>query len=200
MEVSEEHRELNVLALNETEPPRNSIKCGLRTALDWKPRTPPLIYELPPDVRPKTPWGIPISLFRDYKFDDQAHLAECFEFDWKCSKLLRVVKNLDEQAAVKEVLRNNYGAIREAYKYYAAVGCSGGIFSVGVNAFTDLWANCRLIDGSVFKLADIDFNMKATCYNEIKNNPRNPGTALVRFEFMEIIVRIAMDKYYKSGH
>jgi hypothetical protein len=68
-----------------------------------------------------------------------------------------------------------------------------------VNAFTDLCSNCRLIDGSGFKLADIDFNMKATCYNEVKNNPRNPGNVLVRFEFMEILTRIAIDKYYKTG-
>jgi hypothetical protein len=56
-----------------------------------------------------------------------------------------------------------------------------------------------LVDGTGFKLADIDFNMKATCFNEVKSNPRNPGNALVRFEFMEILVRIASDKYFKTG-
>jgi hypothetical protein len=52
---------------------------------------------------------------------------------------------------------------------------------------------------STFKLADLDFNMKATLYSEIKNNPRNPPNALIRFQWMEIVVRIAVDKYYKTG-
>lgn len=55
------------------------------------------------------------------------------------------------------------------------------------------------MDPEGFKLADVDFNIKATCYNEVKNNPRNPANALVRFEFMEILARAAIDKYYKTG-
>lgn len=40
--------------------------------------------------------------------------------------------------------------------------------------------------------------MKATLYSEIKNNPRKPPNSLIRFQFMEIFVRLALDKYYKS--
>jgi hypothetical protein len=48
-------------------------------------------------------------------------------------------------------------------------------------------------------LADLDFQIKSTLYNEVKNNPLNPANALVRYEFMEIIVRIGLDKYYRSN-
>jgi hypothetical protein len=41
--------------------------------------------------------------------------------------------------------------------------------------------------------------MKATLYADVKNNPMNPGNALVRYEFMELLARIALDKYYKTG-
>lgn len=44
----------------------------------------------------------------------------------------------------------------------------------------------------------MDFNLKATLYNDTKKNPRNPANALVRFEWLEIIVRIAYDKYYRT--
>jgi hypothetical protein len=59
-----------------------------------------------------------------------------------------VIKNPDEREAVKALMKKNWQVIRETYKYYAAIGCSGGIFSVGVNAFTDLCTNCGIIDGT----------------------------------------------------
>jgi len=37
-------------------------------------------------------WTIPKSLFKDYKFDNEKYLDRCFEFDWECSRILRVVK------------------------------------------------------------------------------------------------------------
>jgi hypothetical protein len=67
-----------------------------------------------------------------------------------------------------------------------------------MNSYTEFATHTGIID-SKFGLSDIDFNMKATLYSEIKNNPRNPANALVRFQWLEIIVRIAIDKYYKTG-
>jgi hypothetical protein len=58
-------------------------------------------------------------------------------------------------------------------------------------------SQCGLLDSN-FLLADLDFQIKSTLYNEVKNNPLNPANALVRYEFMEIIVRIGLDKYYRS--
>jgi hypothetical protein len=49
------------------------------------------------------------------------------------------------------------------------------------------------------KLSDLDLNFTATNYSEVKNNPRNPSNAIVRFEFLEIIPRLAFDKYYKTN-
>ena len=45
----------------------------------------------------------------------------------------------------------------------------------------------------------MDFNLKAVLYQPAKGNPLNPANDLVRFEFMEIFLRIAIDKYFKSG-
>lgn len=74
------------------------------------------------------------------------------------------------------------------------------MWSIGQNSFTDFCTSCKgLIDGFSLKLSDVDLNMKATLYSEIKNNPRKPATALIRFQFMEILVRLAIDKFYKSG-
>lgn len=63
---------------------------------------------------------------------------------------------------------------------------------------TDLCNEAKIFDGN-FRLADLDFHTKAALYSEVKNNPRNPANALVRYQFMEILVRIALDKFLKTG-
>ena len=63
--------------------------------------------------------------------------------------------------------------------------------------FTDIVNRCGLIDGS-FGLSDLDLVLTNTNYNEVRNSPLNPSNAIVRFEFIEAIVRIANDKYVRS--
>jgi len=56
----------------------------------------------------KTPWDFSKSVFKDYKADNVNRLDECFEFDWECSKIPRIIKNEDELSACKEYLRGVY--------------------------------------------------------------------------------------------
>lgn len=67
-----------------------------------------------------------------------------------------------------------------------------------MNAFTDFCNISGMVDGTLFKLADLDLNLKGAGYSEEKNNPLNPPNALVRFKFMEMLVRIAKDKYVRN--
>ncbi len=63
--------------------------------------------------------------------------------------------------------------------------------------YTEIINRCGLID-SLFGLSDLDLVLTNTNYNENRNNPLNPSNAIVRFEFIEAIVRIANDKYVRS--
>lgn len=47
-----------------------------------KPRLCDKLYERPVDIRPRTPWSFPISIFKDYKIETDTIINECFEFDW----------------------------------------------------------------------------------------------------------------------
>lgn len=67
-----------------------------------------------------------------------------------------------------------------------------------MNAFTDFCNLSGMVDGNLFKLADLDLNLKAAGYSDEKNNPLNPPNSLVRFKFMEMLVRIAKDKYLRN--
>ncbi|CAG9323140.1 unnamed protein product [Blepharisma stoltei] len=178
--VKDNQKGPNLLSLEETSP---------------KPRVPrrkfvPLVV--------KRAWGIPISIFKDYKFDDEELLRKCFEFDWERSKIPKLVKDPEEQTKVSKMLWEAYRVIKEVYKYYSSLSPQGEIWSIGQMVLTDLCNEAKIFDSN-FRLADLDFHTKAALYTEIKNNPRNPANALIRYQFMEILVRISLDKFLKSG-
>ena len=74
--------------------------------------------------------------------DTDEHLFRCFDFDWKCSKIEAMIKNPKERDIVYNYLSSNYRVIREAYRYFASLGPSGNVFSIGTNVFSDVIYNC----------------------------------------------------------
>lgn len=66
-----------------------------------------------------------------------------------------------------------------------------------MNAFSDFISSTKIMDGRI-RNTDIDLSFISTNGKDLKY-PQVYERALVRFQFMEIMVRIAIDKYYKSG-
>ena len=62
---------------------------------------------------------------------------------------------------------------------------------------TELCQQWSLFD-RYFKIAGLDINVTACNYNPVAGQ-FNPNYGVIRHEFLELFVRIAMDKYYKSG-
>eukprot|EP00358_Blepharisma_japonicum_P001299 CAMPEP_0202955260 /NCGR_PEP_ID=MMETSP1395-20130829/51643_1 /ASSEMBLY_ACC=CAM_ASM_000871 /TAXON_ID=5961 /ORGANISM="Blepharisma japonicum, Strain Stock R1072" /LENGTH=375 /DNA_ID=CAMNT_0049671631 /DNA_START=936 /DNA_END=2060 /DNA_ORIENTATION=- len=174
----------------------NGPICCKNFNFDVKPRTPGLVYIPPQQELERIPWSIPISLFRDYKFDDENLLNECFEFDWKHSRLMNFVKNQADQDKVKDILKANYKHIRETYKFLAAFSGSE-IFSIGSNVLTDFLNQCQILDSN-YAASDLGVNWNSCIVPKEKGQLYNPGSALVRYEFMEIMVRIANDRYIRN--
>ena len=87
--------------------------CSIKEPFATKPRTPALMYVPPGIGMEKVPWSIPISLFKDYVFDNNVSLRQdllmnCFEFDWKTSRIGTLVKDEAQLMSVKESLRSIY--------------------------------------------------------------------------------------------
>lgn len=78
-------------------------------ALKAVPRPEPPQEELV--LRPKSPWTLPKSLFAGYKFDTEEHLALCFDFDWRCSKIERLIKAVKDKERIYAYLKKNYRAM-----------------------------------------------------------------------------------------
>lgn len=80
---------------------------------------------------------------------------------------------------------------REIYKYFAGISPTNGIPSMGQNTFQDLVNGCQLIDGESLKLSDIDLEFISTNAG-LKNQQLNPDRALIRYQIMEVLVRISI--------
>ena len=111
-----------------------------------------------------------------------------------------MVKNVEELKLIEDLLWANYKALKETYKFFASYNPSGDVWSISSNPLTDFVNQAGLVDGKTLKLSDVDLKFIATCSSalEWKGNFRNPERALVRFQFLEFLVRLAEDKYIKS--
>lgn len=69
---------------------------------------PPVVIEV---ERPKSPWTLPKSIFASYKYDTDEHLANCFDFDWRCSKIDRMIKSVKDKEQIYNYLKSNYRAM-----------------------------------------------------------------------------------------
>lgn len=59
----------------------NGHICHKSDQFDVRPRIPGLLYTPPEQELERIPWSISISLFKDYRFDDESLLNDSFEFD-----------------------------------------------------------------------------------------------------------------------
>ena len=77
-------------------------------AITIRPRPKPRI----PGKAIKPPWDFNKSIFASYKPDNEELLNECFEMDWKNSKMLKLLKKEEELYKVKMALKKSYPVIK----------------------------------------------------------------------------------------
>jgi len=127
-------------------------------------------------------------------------LDKCFEVDFEGTRISKIVKNEEDLKSVRELLHSIYKNLKDCYKHFAAIGAPSEIWSIPLNTYTDFCSSAGIIDGKILKLSDFDRIFIATyTRTEKERNPRNPDRALVRYQFMEGLVRIADQKYIGSG-
>ena len=100
------------------------------------------------------------------------------------------------QKKLSDFVKFKFISRKETYKYYSALGRTEFLFSINKLIFSDFIAHkIFLYDGD--KLAEMDIT-----FSGIKGRPKfskfQPRTALIRCEFMEIILRLALKRYYDS--
>jgi len=80
----------------------------------------------------------------------------------------------------------------------SAIGTPSNVFSISLNCYTDFVKQIGLVDGNIIKFAASD-----TVFLSINKNSKatalNPGVALVRYQFLEIMMRLALKRYEESN-
>jgi hypothetical protein len=113
---------------------------------------------------------------------------------------MSIVKTADSQAKCKKILRDIYPQLRNTYRYYAALSARQGVPCIAMNVFSEFVKETNIVDDQLLKLSDVDLKFIAcnASANKIRKSPMNPDKALVRYQFMEIVVRLAEDKYIRN--
>ncbi|KAL4468591.1 hypothetical protein ABPG74_005094 [Tetrahymena malaccensis] len=171
-------------------------------AIECKPRKLETFFQI---SNQQKKWSVEQSIFSTFTRDSKELISKCFEFDWENSKINTILNSYtstpEEKVEVKQLIKNYYNTIRIFYKYHSSLGMIGDIPAISQSQFIALANKMKISDGKLYKIADIDYNFIAALSNTVKQqNYRNPDKAVIRFQFLELIVRIACDKYMRNGN
>lgn len=90
--------------------------------VETKPRVPRPVYRVHKPIvfetkveRPR--WHFKISLFKDYRSDNDDLLKKCFDFDFKMTKMCNFIKDEEDRQAVYDYLLSIYPKMKECYKH-----------------------------------------------------------------------------------
>jgi hypothetical protein len=146
-------------------------------------------------VRKKLKFDISKSIFRTFKLENEELNKKVFELDFKYTKIRKVFKNHTQECeAVKALLWKHFERIKNVY-LTAILNSEYPVISW--NDFTIICNKCKIPD-KVCNLSTIDRIYIATNVNQNVNGAQGDKD-LVRYEFLEIIVRIANVKYKDTG-
>ena len=116
------------------------------------------------------------------------------EHDLKYWKLHKFCKDKTDQENIIKIVRKNFFFLKDTHLYM----CSKSQFpATYMNDFTAWSRKAKLPDKKVNQAA-IDRLFIAANF-EMEDQEDNPDKALIRFEFIELLLRISKEKYQKTG-
>jgi len=116
----------------------------------------PLFVPPEPEKRPRTPWTLPISVFKDYRPEYQELLVKCFEFDWQTIERPQIKVSTEDE--VKDVTREAYPLIQKLHRRQSAeTAYIDNKFSIKANGMREILSHVLyLIDFETLKPEQAD--------------------------------------------
>lgn len=117
-------------------------------------------------------------------------LQNMFLDDIKWWKISRFVKDETDRERVERVLMKNFIRIKKIFTSCISTSLFPNISQLDFSSFCD---RCKIQDGKVINVATVDrvFIAANVAVDGQKLSDDNPANALSRFEFLEILVRLA---------
>lgn len=182
---------------------KKASNVGMRVAV---PRADLLV---PKFLVVKVKWTFDTSVFKDYRRDTEAMLDACFDFDWRCSRIPKILTNLtpDKVQVVYRELRKFYPMIKAVYRHYSSLAPAAGIVPcLGSSALTDIIHNSPdLLDRVNLNLAKVDLQFVSTNASKVQIKDvvvirrLNPDKFIVRYQFLELLVHLARERHFLPG-
>lgn len=135
-----------------------------------------------------------VSVFARWKEDDETTIRACLEHDiryWKCP---RFVKDIAELRKLEKCVRKHFLYLKNTHVYNSA----GSTYpACSLNEFTAFSRRCRFMDANLPSSTIDRLFIQANV--ELEDQKENPDKQLIRFEFIELLVRISADKYLRHA-
>lgn len=195
----------HVSACSRTRPPHADGLLGKRTVVLDGPGGAGAVHMLritETEFRSKVKREKGKPFFANFKKESEKVRHDCLFTDWGRAKVGRIVGE-KEQKSVQDLLKASYGKILAIYRFFSAVGVSGGSgFGVNQIEATDALTNAGIIDDTT-RLSDVDrfFIASKVLPVDMKKTPfvvRN-DKGLVRHQFLELLLRVADHRYVQTG-
>jgi NLR family CARD domain-containing protein 3 len=137
-----------------------------------------------------------LSVWKDWKDDTEAIHRKCLIHDFRHWKIPRFIKDPNEQKAIEEVVTENFHLLKSEHLYLASCSIFPG---TSLNQFTSYSKRARFQDKNINQSA-LDTMFIAVNFDiGDDDGGDNPEGALIRYEFIELLVRLARDKFFKPG-
>merc|ERR1711963_822457 len=142
------------------------------------------------------------SILASFRRDNSSIMQKCFELDWSMVKKGRLIPEAEEETA-RQLIEAHYGQIVAIYRHLSACGVSGssgfGVTSLDAGSFAN---EAGLVDGQVTRLADVDrlhIASNVVSSEQRKNLMVRYEKVLARFQFLELLLRIADQRFKQTG-
>jgi len=135
------------------------------------------------------------SVFADWKVDTDAMLKTAFRADRENWKLDRFIRDPEDLMRSEQVLSDNFARIK---KIFIVEASKSGFPCINWIKYADFCTECDILDPNV-PLATIDRIFITANVERDEKHADNPPTALQRFEFLEVIARVALAKFKEPG-
>lgn len=152
--------------------------------------------------------------------DTDTYVAKACAADWRQCKVDRFIKDPVRRKDVENCVTKHFRVTSNAYRRYCGhnvltslagiSACTASVanqlqndvISVPWSGYLEFLAECRILDeGSDYcKYADLE-NVFVAANLELTQEAKekdNPDRSLTRFEFLECVIRIAINKYHRS--
>ena len=157
-------------------------------------------------VKPRTPWTFPTSIWAyygyDYEGETEQHINNCFEFDFNRGMYQKEFKTPEKLEEFKEYLRTKYVDIINCYKNYSS-RANTQLWQITLNLSTEFINNCKGLAEEDYDTNFINLKKQSALSNlidleEEKKGNKNLCKNLVRHQFMNFLVKVAIDKYVEK--